>query len=178
MISTVDPDAWHTQPGRVQAHIVIDPDSGLTTAVRVTKASGPENSDAAVGANLVGEDITITHDADADDVEVLGDSAYGTGDMLHALHTRNWTPVIKPWPLRSPVPGGFTIDDFHDIAAGAVACPAGVTRLVSAKRTVTFGAACRGCPLREQCTASASGRSLHEHDHLQREHRTRSAEEV
>jgi hypothetical protein len=43
---------------------------------------------------------------------VLADSAYGTGDALAALHAVGHTPVIKPWPLRSAVPGGFTIDDF------------------------------------------------------------------
>lgn len=184
MISTVDPEARHAHKTRerrqdgFKAHITVEPDTGLMPAVRVTKASGPENSDAAVGADLVGEDTTITGD-DAD-VEVLGDSAYGTGDMLHALHTKGWTPVIKPWPLRSAVEGGFTIDDFtHDVEAGTVTCPAGVTRRLSAKRTVTFGVACRGCPLAEQCTTSASGRSLvlHEHDQLQREHRARARDE-
>ena len=186
-ISTVDPDARHAHKSRerrqdgFKAHITVEPDTGLTTAVRMTKASGPANSDAAVGAELVAEDATLTDDADeVDEVEVLGDSAYGTGDMLHALHTLGWTPVIKPWPLRSPVKGGFTIDDFaHDPDAGTVTCPAGVTRPVSANRNVTFGAACRGCPLREQCTTSASGRSLvlHEHDQLQREHRARATDE-
>jgi hypothetical protein len=35
---------------------------------------------------------------------------------------------------------------------------------------VTFGAACRGCPLRERCTTSKSGRAvtLHPHDGLLR----------
>ena len=35
---------------------------------------------------------------------------------------------------------------------------------------VTFGAACRGCPLRIRCTTSKTGRSLilHEHDNLLR----------
>ena len=49
-------------------------------------------------------------------------------------------------------------------------CPAGVTRPVSARRNVTFGAACRGCPLRARCTTSKHGRALilHEHDALLR----------
>jgi hypothetical protein len=184
VISTVDPDTRHAHKTRerrqdgFKAHVVVEPDTGLTTAVRLTKASGPANSDAAVGVDLVGEDTTIT--ADADDVEVLADSAYGTGDMLHALHTRGWKPVIKPWPLRSAVEGGFTIDDFtHDVEAGTVTCPAGVTRNLTAKRNVVFGTACRDCPLREQCTTSASGRTLvlHDHDQLQREHRARAADE-
>jgi hypothetical protein len=51
-----------------------------------------------------------------------------------------------------------------------VTCPAGVTRRIAARRSVTFGAACRGCPLRARCTASKKGRVLilHEHDALLR----------
>ena len=40
------------------------------------------------------------------------DSAYGTGEALAALHNAGHTPIIKPWPLRPAVEGGFTIDDF------------------------------------------------------------------
>ena len=49
-------------------------------------------------------------------------------------------------------------------------CPAGVTRRIAARRSVTFGAACRGCPLRARCTASKNGRVLimHQHDALLR----------
>ena len=61
--------------------------------------------------------------------------------------------VIKPRPLKPAVEGGFTLDDFTvDEAAGTVTCPACVTRRISARRNVTFGAACRGCPLRARCT--------------------------
>jgi hypothetical protein len=59
-----------------------------------------------------------------------------------------------------------------------VTCPHNVTRAITAKRRVTFGAACTGCPLRARCTASPRGRKLvlHEHDALQREHRQRAAD--
>ena len=42
-------------------------------------------------------------------------------------------------------------------------------------RNVVFGVACRGCPLRAQCTASATGRTLHvhEHDAILRAHQAR-----
>jgi hypothetical protein len=182
-ISTVDPDTRHAHKTRerrqdgFKAHVVVEPDTGLTTAVRVTKASGAENSDASIGADLVTADQTINGDQP---VEVLGDSAYATGDMLHALSARKWTPVLKPWPLRPAVEGGFTIDDFvHDTAAATLTCPAGVTRKITAKNNAVFGTACRGCPLAEQCTASASGRTvrMHEHDQLMREHRQRAADD-
>jgi len=51
-----------------------------------------------------------------------------------------------------------------------VTCPAGVTRRITARRNVTFGAACRTRPLRHRCTTSKHGRTLilHEHDALRR----------
>ena len=70
-----------------------------------------------------------------------GDTAYGTGDLRAALDEAGHTAVIKPWPLKPAVGGGFTVDDFTaDETAGTVTCPAGLTRRISARRTVTFGA--------------------------------------
>jgi hypothetical protein len=181
MISTVDPDTRHAhktqsrQQDGFKAHIVIEPDTGLITAAELTKASGPENSDGAVGARLIGMDPTIAGTS----VDVLADSAYGSGDMLAALARTAHTPVIKPWPVRPAVEGGFTLDDFTvNEAAGTVTCPHNITRAITAKRRVTFGAACTGCPFRARCTASPQGRKLvlHEHDALQREHRQRAAD--
>jgi Transposase DDE domain len=74
--------------------------------------------------------------------------------------------VIKPKPVRPAVEGGFTTGDFTaDAAAGTVICPAGITRQVTARNAVIFGAACRGCPLREKCTTAKDGRTLHLHEH-------------
>ena len=74
-------------------------------------------------------------------------------------------------PLRPAVAGGFTLDDFTvDETAGTVTCPNGVTRRITAARNAIFGAACRGCPLRQRCTTAKDGRtlSLHQHDALLR----------
>jgi hypothetical protein len=183
VISTVDPDARHAHKTRerrqdgYKAHVVVEPETGLTTVCGLTKTNGAENSDANVGAELVVADPTI---AEGQSVEVLGDSAYATGDMLHTLDGKNWTPLVKPWPLRPAVEGGFTLDDFTiDRRAGTATCPAGVTRKVTSKGNVTFGIACRDCPLVARCTASARGRKLvlGEHDELQRAHRQRAAGE-
>lgn len=183
VISTVDPDTRHAHKTRerrqdgFKAHVVVEPDTGLMSAVKLTKANGPENSDASVGAELVIADPTI---ADSQPVEVLGDSAYATGDMLHTLDDKMWTPLLKPWPLKPAVEGGFTVDDFTiDRQAGTATCPAGVTRTVTSKGNVTFGIACRDCPLAARCTTSARGRKLvvGEHDELQRAHRKRAADD-
>lgn len=186
VISTVDPDSRHAHKTRerrqegYKAHLIVEPDTGLTTAVELTKAAGVDNSDAAVGLTLVGKDATI---AVGETVEVLADSAYGTGPMLHDLDRAGHTPIIKPWPLRAAVPGGFTVDDFtYDPDAaegrGTLTCPAGHTRTLRPKRTVDFGVVCRACPLRERCTTSATKKThLHPYDLLHRQHRQRAAAE-
>ena len=182
VISTVDPDTRHAHKTRqrrqdgFKAHVVVEPDTGLTTVCGLTKTNGAANSDANVGAGLVVADPTITEDQA---VEVLGDSAYATGDMLHVLDAKKWIPLLKPWPLRSAVPGGFTIDDFtHDPDSGTVTCPAGLTRQITKTHKAVFGIACATCPLRSRCTTAERGRTLqlHEHDLLQREHRKRAAD--
>jgi hypothetical protein len=99
-------------------------------------------------------------------LEVYGDSAYGSGEARAAYRDAGHDTVIKPGPLRPAVPGGFTLDDFSiDEHAGTVTCPAGVTRPMSPARTVTFGAACAGCPLRARCTTAKDGRSMTIHPH-------------
>jgi hypothetical protein len=180
VISTVDPDARHAHKtvhrhtDGFTAHVVVEPDTGLITNTRLTPAAGADNTDAVVGQELLAADATVTGP-----VQVLGDSAYGTGDALATLQQAGHTAVIKPWPLRPVVPGGFTLDDFLiDAAAGVVTCPAGITRPISRTGLVSFKAACRGCPLRARCTTAARGRSLalHPHHTLLRAHRVRAAD--
>ena len=95
VISVVDPDARHAHKtmSRRQdgftAHVVVEPDTGLITVTRLTAAAGAANSDAAVGLALFSSDNSI-----AGPVQVLGDSAYGTGGALAALAATGHTPVI------------------------------------------------------------------------------------
>lgn len=205
VISTVDPDTRHAHKtvhqrrNGFKAHVVVEPTTGLFTATRLTKASGADSADGTVGTALLATDSTLgtesqpaktdeMKDCDADTgesesatgqipAEILADSAYGTGQALADLDAAGHTPIIKPWPLRPAIPGGFTIADFTvDESAGTVTCPNGLTRKSSPKRKVTFGVGCRGCPLQERCTTSARGRKLdlHPHDALQRAHRARA----
>jgi hypothetical protein len=177
VISTVDPEARHAHKTRARhqdgykAHVKVEPDTGLITGCALTPAAGPAHSDAAVGIELLADE--------PDPLEVLGDAAYGTGELLDTLQQAGHTALIKPWPLRPAVDGGFTIDDFTvDEAAATVSCPNRVTRPITATRAVIFGARCRGCPLRARCTTSATGRTLrlHPHDALQRAHRARATD--
>jgi hypothetical protein len=97
----------------------------------------------------------------------FADSAYGTGDLRAAIAAAGHRAVIKPKPLQVAVKGGFSVDDFTvDEQNTTVTCPNQVTRPVSPGRRVTFGVACRSCPLASRCTTSKTGRKivLHEHD--------------
>ena len=116
------------------------------------------------GPGLDGEDAGVQ--AQAGGLEVYGDSAYGSGEARAAYRDAGHDTIIKPKPLVPAVPGGFTIDDFAvDEDAGTVTCPAGITRPMTKTRTVTFGAACAGCPLRGRCTTAKDGRSMTIHPH-------------
>ena len=179
VISTVDPDARHTRKSPearrdgYRAHLAADPETGIITDEKLTRASGTENSDPAVaeeflaaedgqdGAAVAGQAPAAgqdddraagPHGSDGMEREPLawyGDSAYGTGDLRGAICDAGHTAVIKPKPLQAPVEGGFTVDDFTvDEQAGTVTCPAGHTVTLSRTRIATFGVACRDCPLR------------------------------
>jgi hypothetical protein len=97
IISTVDPEARYAhktqarQQDGFKAHVVIEPDTGPITAAELTKASGAENSEGAVGARLMAKDPTITSSS----VQVLADSAYGSGEMLAALALTPHAPVSR-----------------------------------------------------------------------------------
>jgi hypothetical protein len=118
---------------------------------------------------------------DGEELEIYGDSAYGSGEARAAYRDAGQGTVIKPGPLRPAVPGGFTIDDFTiDEGRGTVTCPAGVTRQMTASRTVTFGAACASCPLRQRCTTAKDGRParIHPHENLLRAARAQARTEA
>lgn len=175
----MDPDARHTRKSPearrdgYRAHVAADPQTGIITDEKLTKAAGQDNSDPAVAEEYLAREAASGQDSGGagGPLAWYGGSAYGTGDLRDAVGKAGHWAVIKPKPVRPPVQGGFTLHEFTvNPHQGTVTCPAGVTRPITASRNVTFGAACRGCPLREQCTTSKTGRTLilHEHDDLLR----------
>jgi len=192
VVSTVDPDARHTRKSPearrdgYRAHVAADPATGIITDEKLTRAAGEENSDPAVAEEFVAAEAVrdhapaqpqaARHGGDGDGGQDgppawYGDSAYGTGDLRGAIADAGHTAVIKPKPLRPPVQGGLTVDDFAvDEQAGTVSCPAGHTVALSRTRVATFGALCRDCPLRSSCTTCQTGRKLvlHPRDDLLR----------
>ncbi|WP_327434866.1 IS1182 family transposase [Streptomyces sp. NBC_01236] len=165
MVSTVDPQARHVHKTRshrqdgFKAHLAIEPETGLYTAVALRPGAGAEHHEAAVGLELL---------ADEDNqLNVFGDTAYSTGDARQALHEAGHRLFLKPAPLRPAVPDGFTLDDFTiDTTAATVTCPQGHTVGLSEpggrhlQRTAAFKDLCTGCRLRERCTKAKAGRIL------------------
>lgn len=161
IISTVDPEARHMHKSRshyrdgYKAHVAVEPDTGIITAASLTPANA---ADGPTG-------VALLH-GEAPGTEVLADSAYGSGETRAALAKAKHLSTIKPIPLRSAVPGGFTIDDFAiDTTAGTLTCPQGHTVPIARRGGASFGPRCRGCPLRHRCTTSKGGRIIHVHPH-------------
>jgi len=159
VISTVDPDARHMHKSVSQyrdgykAHIAVEPETGIVTASTLTPA---DTADGPVGVDLL--------DGEEPGLQVLADSAYGSGPVRQDLKDARHTVVIKPIPLARNYRLGadqFTRDDFTiNYQAEMVTCPNNVTVTITASGTATFGAKCRGCPIRERCTSSNRGRTF------------------
>ena len=159
VISTVDPDARHMHKSvshyrdGYKAHIAVEPETGIITASTLTPAN---TADGPVGVDLlVGEEPGL---------QVLADSAYGSGPVRQDLKDARHAAVIKPIPLaRNDRLCGdqFTRDDFTiDYENETVTCPNNITVPITASGTATFGAKCRDCPIRERCTSANRGRTF------------------
>lgn len=143
-----------------KAHIVVEPDTGIITGCELTPAN---TGDGPVGARL------LEHEEPG--LDVLADSAYGSGPVRAALGERGDTAIIKPWPLaRNPKLGAdqFHRDDFTvDHNAGTVTCPAGQTVTITSAGRAVFGSRCTACPSRHRCTSANHGKTFRVGDHDQ-----------
>lgn len=138
-----------------KAHLCTEPDTGIVTAVKITPANAP---DGPAGLELM--------KGEPDGLEVLADSAYGSGAVRTALKEHHHHLVIKPLPSRPVIPGGFVRDDFSvDHQARTVTCPARHTARLSSSGIAKFAPHCSSCALRSSCTkAAARSFSVGEHD--------------
>ena len=161
VISTVDPQARHARKTSAhkrdgyKGHIAAEPETGLMTECALTAATAP---DGPTGVKLLA--------GEQPGLEVLGDTHYGAGQTRAALHAAGHAQTIKPIPLSSAVPGGFTVHDFQiDRHAGTVGCPASHQTKITASGQASFARWCRRCPLRQRCTTAKNGRILQVHPH-------------
>ena len=161
VISTVDPESRHVHKNRssytdgYKAHVAVEPDSGLITDAELTAGNAP---DGPTGIRLL--------ERETQPVEVLADSAYGSGDTLTELDKDDHLVTIKPWPTRAMTDAddAFTIDDFDiDTTAGTVSCPGGHTVTITPAGTARFTSRCNACPLQARCTRAKAGKILHIH---------------
>ncbi len=153
-MSVHDPESRHVHKTNhnyrdgFKAHIGIEPDTGLITACDLT-AGNIGDAQAAPGL-LANEE---------DPVEVLADSGYGAGEFRAHLAEHGHRAIIKPGPLNSAIPGGFTIDDFIiDLDAMTATCPNEIMLAISPRtRQARFRRRCEGCPIRQRCPRAAAG---------------------
>jgi IS5 family transposase len=161
IVSVHDPESRHVHKtvhayrDGFKGHIAVEPETGLVTACELTAG---DVGDAQAAPGLLR--------AEPDDIEVLGDSGYSAGAFRAVLAARGRVAIIKPPPLLSAVPGGFTVDDFA-IAPGprTVTCPNGHTVGITRTGSADFGPRCRGCLLRDHCTTALDGKKLTIHPH-------------
>ncbi|RBQ14490.1 IS1182 family transposase [Spongiactinospora rosea] len=162
IISTVDPEARHIHKSGQQredgykAHLAVEPETGLFTAVALRIGAGAANHEATVAPAL------LAHEQGGA-LQILADAAYAASGLRAALTTAGHRLLIKPPALKPAVPGGFTLDDFIiDTSIGTVTCPAGHTAPLAAQggryrqRRATFTGLCAACPLRDRCTTTAA----------------------
>ncbi|MEV4018858.1 transposase, partial [Nonomuraea angiospora] len=163
IISTVDPEARHIHKSGQQrddgykAHLAVEPETGLFTAVALRPGAGAAHHEAALTPGL------LAHERGQ--LQILADAAYAAAELRAALTASGHRLLIKPPALKPAVVGGFTLDDFViDTGAGTVTCPAGHTVPLAAtggryqQRRATFTGLCAACPLHDRCTTAKTGR--------------------
>lgn len=136
-------------------HALRDLDSGLVRAVGITPANVPEASVTDdLLADLAAQDAQLT--------EIHLDRGYLASALVRD-RSEDLMIYCKAWPVRNGdrYPKTAFVLDWE---AGTIRCPNQVVIPFRPGATVHFPEAqCQVCPLRERCTTSASGRSVHIH---------------
>jgi transposase len=176
LISPVDSDARQgkktstTWPG-YKAHIVMEEETGIITAVETTPANATDGSQL---KPLLKEQEEV-HSIKPK--ELTGDKAYDWGENLEALNSKKIIANIglsKQVNHRNGV-GYFTVDDFlYDPENIKLMCPAGHIS-TSCYKVVLYNyqlnkpgyafqfkpSLCNACPLKAKCVKNRAGRRIH-----------------
>jgi hypothetical protein len=160
-ISVEDGEMRHGRKSRshlfdgYKRHILRDLDSGLVRAVGVTPANAPE-------ASVTDDLLTDLAAQDVELREIHLDRGYLASDLVRE-RPDELAIYCRAWPVRNGdryPKTAFTLD----WEVGTVRCPNQVVIPFEPGRTVRFPEEiCQACPLRERCTTSAHGRSVHIH---------------
>ena len=169
VISTRDPEMRHgrkSSKGRFdghKAHIMENHEAEIITGVEVTAANVPDAEPLPKMLDQQKEmGITVK--------EVMGDTAYGSGDTRADMVERE-VKLIAPVPPE--VNGEFFPKSAFaiDLQARTCRCPSGhVVEMKGHHKKgkaggFQFGDLCQECPLRAQCTKSKQGRTVGVHRH-------------
>jgi hypothetical protein len=187
-----------------KGHAAVDPDSEIITATTVTAGNAGDASvaeeliDDLLGDQRSDDDHcragNDTPDQDDDSVDapaderavdddeetpvVYGDNAYGTGELQERLENAG---IVSRCKTQQPTAAGglFTKGRFDiDLDHNRVTCPNGVTveirRHKDRSGMAYFAGACAACPLRDQCTTAAGGRTIGISQHEEALSRARS----
>lgn len=163
-ISVVDPQSRHGRKTSSKkrdghkAHVAVEPETGLVTETDLTPAN---TADSEPAPDLIAQEETP--------VEIVADSAYGSGPLLKTFDDQDHNTIIKPIQRKPRIKGGYHRDDFDiDTVGRTVTCPAGHTTRIRPGNTASFSKRCNGCPLPARCATAKTGRTVtvdEYHDH-------------
>lgn len=158
-VSIEDPEMRHGRKSKTKRfngykeHIAADLDSGLIRACATTRANRPEEEATPALANDIrrqGAEIQA----------LFIDRAYVNSSMVHDVIEAGGEIICKPWQQRNARAGLFSKEAFKiNVRDKTITCPAGQVETFEPGDVVEFDAEiCGACPLRAECTYSASGR--------------------
>lgn len=158
-VSIEDPEMRHGRKSKskrfngYKQHVATDLDTDLILACAITPANRPE------------EEATpqLKQDLDAQGVRIghlFVDRGYINSDLVEETQRAGGEVVCKPWLVRASRPGLFKKTDFKlNMRDSTITCPAGHVESFEPGQVVEFDPElCGPCPLRSQCTLSASGK--------------------
>ena len=134
-------------------HIATDLDTDLILACALTPANRPEEeATPQLKADLDHQGVSIG--------ELFIDRAYINSPLVDQMRAQGRTVMCKPWKGGNAHAGLFSKADFKlNLRDKTITCPAGQVESIEPGQVVHFDPeACGPCPLRSQCTMSASGR--------------------
>lgn len=148
-------------------HIATHLDANLILACAVTPANRPEEEAApSLKSDLHEQGFSID--------ELFIDRGYVNSILVDDVLARGGEVVAKPWKVQNANKELFSKAEFKlNLRDNTITCPAGEVEHFDPGQVVEFDPeACGRCPLRAQCTHSASGRgrtvSISEDERLQK----------
>lgn len=175
-VSIEDPDMRHGRKSKskrfngYKEHVATDIDTDLIVACEVTPANRPEEeASAGLRRDIEQQGLRIG--------ELFIDRGYTNSMLVDEVERSGGDVVCKPWKLRNSTPDLFSKADFTiNLRSKTITCPAGETESFTPGQVVEFDPeVCGACPMRQDCTHSASGRgrTVKIADDEHRQHRLR-----